>query len=300
MFLPSKTHPPISYGVSSEEYHAIDADIPRGEASKTMSRSELAEFAPCPRKWKYGATKKATGSMEWGSLIDCLVLTPDRFAKDYSIHPDHYPSGKGEDAKPWNLNANFCRAFHDKEAGAGRRVISSGELEQARIAANRLHEDKRISEILGCSKRQVLVRVDWHDEETGVVVPFKCLVDIVPDPKSEYGDTLCDLKTARSAKYEDWVRAIFKDRLHFQSAVYIDAFNAASGLNYESFGHLISENEYPFEPVYMPMGDEFIKLGRLCYQYDMRDYCKAIKTGFFRGYQSKITEPEPWMMTLTP
>jgi hypothetical protein len=62
-----------------------------------MSRSELVEFYECPAKWILGPHgDDSTPSMDFGSLVDCLVTQPERFDDLFAVCPETYTNKKGE------------------------------------------------------------------------------------------------------------------------------------------------------------------------------------------------------------
>lgn len=301
MFLPSKTLPPFTANVKPSDYHALKGGCERGNAAYVMSRSDLVDFSKCPSKWRVGILKKSTQAMDFGSLVDCLVLDPSRFAKDYVIEPDVYQPEGSATSKPWSNNALVCQRWNEEQKVARREIVDLGTLEKARACANRIHGNHRIADILAHSQKQVMFCVEWHDDETGVVVPFVCLIDILPEfgvvsKTPDLGRSIYDLKTARDAEYSAWVKAVFSDKLYFQAGCYTLAANAVTGLKYDMFGHAIAENTPPYEPTARLITQEWLSAGVSAFEYEMRRYCKAVKTGFFEGYDNKWVEPEPWMI----
>jgi len=319
MFKPSTTRQPVIFDADPTTYHLAQSDA-RGTVGYTMSRGELRKFAACPQKWLRGSKVKQSGAMAWGSLVDTLVLTPDKLMAAYTIEPAEYettgmecPScGSVTDSKkcrkckrdrveitmlkPWSNNSDTCAEWLEARRSEGKTPISSDLLEQARIANDRLMEDAEIRSILDGSRKQVAVYVDWHDKETGLIIPFKCLLDIVPTPESDHGDTIYDLKTTDDASGIKWPKTVFNHGLHYQSAVYLDAYNAASGLNYRNFGHVIQESEPPYEPTHRLLAQEFLDLGRSQYQANLSFYCWCIANNKFPGYDTAICELESWMI----
>ena len=73
--------PAITHGVNPTDYRKIGEEFARGDVRRTMNVSQLREFSRCPHRWKVGGEieKEETTSLEWGSLLDCIVTTPDRF-----------------------------------------------------------------------------------------------------------------------------------------------------------------------------------------------------------------------------
>lgn len=288
-------------GTDPTIYHLHGESFKRGDPMKVMSRSELKKFAQCPRRWLIGTEEDSSDALDFGALVDCIALTPERFEQVYTICPTHYTAvGKKKDdqpeQKPWNWNANYCKEWREQEEAAGKIVVKSEHSSDAWTAVKRLTQEQHIADFLKASRRQVWVNVEWHDEETGLVVPVKCLLDLVPDPKSEFGDTLADLKTTCNASYRAWCKQVFNESWHTQAALYLDAYNIATGLKYRNFEHIISESFAPYEPTHRMLSSEFLQLGRHDYQEQLKDYCRCLKTGNFRGYDCAIAEPESWML----
>lgn len=300
---------PIS--VLQLEYHRY-GQKDRGEKDRVMSRSDLVKFAKCPRKWLRGEPEEETDSLEFGALLDCLALTPDRYEASYSVYPETYlatPKKKGEEPteKPWTLQSNTCKAWRDAEQAKGKVCVPAKVASEAWKAVARLWQDSLIESFVKASARQTMVCVDWHDPETGIVVPLKCLLDLVPDRKSDFGTMLGDLKTARNASKGAWGRVVDAEGYDVQAALYMDAWNAATGEKRDTFAHIIVENQPPYETARRILSDEFINKGRVQYQNALMDYCQCLKSGDFPGYDDHprnrtldgwtVIEPELWQLT---
>lgn len=279
----------------------------RGEPAYVMSRSDLMEFAVCPSRWINGGhVEEETTSTEWGSLVDCLVTDSARFDERFAIKPEKYPvldkSGKptGEE-KPWNGNSTWCKEW--MAAQSGRCCISTQERENASAAAKRAAQP-----LLGFDCQfQVFATADFQDEDTGLVVPLKVLIDIVPS--DELSKSLIDLKTAKNGDPRKWNRVCFERDYHVQSALQLDVFNAASGQSRDEFYHIVQENFSPYE-VSMPFIDpSFVSLGRQKYLLALQVYAQCLKSGHWATYDQMqrenhnghpIVSPEAWMVEEGP
>lgn len=306
---PSSTLPPVIYGRRPADYH--DArEHRRGDPKKVMSRSELGLFHRCPSKWIQGFKEESTDATDWGDLIDCLFLTPDLFESTYAIAPETYPAEpkkKGEPAedKPWNWNATFCKAWRAEQESAGKTVIKSSEASAGHLAVSRLKADSLFADLLAASKTQVQINVEYEDPQTGIVVPIKCLLDLLPDPSSKFGNTIADLKTTVDAEPATWVKHVYKYGLMNQSALYLDATNAATGLDYVQFGHLVQESHPPYETSRRLMDAEYIQIGRATYMQQLVEYCWCLKNNTWPSYDDwkgdlttdgwRIVKPKEWM-----
>lgn len=285
----------VSYGRTASDYHAIGANVKPGDPCFTMSRSQLERFAECPSKWIKSPAFKETSAMEFGSLVDCLVTTPQDFTKLYSIYPDTYEDDKGKQ-KPWSLNANVCKEWRDTREAESKTCIKLTTFEEATKAHDRLIQDDEIGQIIRASKMQVQLKVIWHDEATKIDVQVKAMIDLLPDPSSKFGDAVYDLKVVADANPMKWDRYVFNQGLHYQAVMYLDMVNAATGLKYINFANIAVESSAPYEPTVQTLSEEFLAMGRIAYQSDMARYCWCLKTGKWPSYPRGIVEPSAWML----
>lgn len=300
---------PVVLGYKTIDYHAPQKAKP-GTREFWMSRTELVRFGKCPSKYLAGATDEAldeetSAAMHFGDLFDVCVLTPHLFEKRFAVCPETYVAkGKRKDDpeedKPWNRNATYCKeweAFHEAE---GFTCVKPGKAAEAWLASRRHLSDEHIAEFHAVSDKQVLVQVEWQDEETGLCIPFRAMLDLVPKPDSKFGDTLADTKTTRDARYQKWQRQVYSDGLHIQGSIYLDAINAALGTEYRCFEHHITENTFPFETTHRMLSDSFIKganSGQEIYQSYMREYCRVVAGEKPRGLGEQTVEMEAYMVS---
>ncbi len=302
-FRPATTLPLVTYGVRSADYHRL-GDKPRGHREFIMSRSSLMLFAKNPQGWRDGKEVKETDATAWGSLIDCMVLTPDQTASQYIVSPETYLAEDGK-PKPWNLNAKVCKAWEAEQCAKGLSSLKVDTFEEARIAVAKLQRDKRVGAVLANCSTQVQVCVEYADPETGIVVPLKLLIDIVP----KQDRSLLDFKTARSADPRDWRKAVFEREYHVQSAMYLDGYNAATGEKRDTFRHIVQENSCPYAVARRTMSDEYLQLGRAAYRNALLLYCQCLAADSWPGYDDlddglngdvidgwRTVEPMPWMV----
>jgi hypothetical protein len=308
---PFKNAKVLSSDTDPKIYRRTGYDIPRGRADFIMSRSELVRFRSCPQKWLRGAKDEddSTDSTEFGELFDCIVLQGDRFFQLFTIAPETYKDAKTGEEKPWTYQAKVCKEFRAKEEGAGKTVIKADVNGTAHAAAKRLFEDPISSEFLQCCRRSVMIMAEYHDKATGVIVPIKACLDLVPDKDHKiYGRCLADLKTARSATERMWSNAIVDHSYHVQASMYEALYVAATGEDRNTFLHLVVENKHPWEPCRSFVTTEFMEIGQSVYLGALRDYCRCIQTGHWPSYNHegnswptlpgwKKTEPPKWLMS---
>jgi hypothetical protein len=289
----------------------------RGQAGYVMSRTDLVEFDFCPARWKNGYRDEGSSFTEWGQLMDCLVLTPDEFTSRVAVCPSKYMGSKGEE-KPWTFQSPSCRKWREIFEAMGKQVVTSEKAEQADKATEILREDEDILFMLENSLHQVFVTAEYRDAETGIVVPVKALIDIVPTPQrlgidyatnSAFRDSLADFKTCSNAHPRSWAKHVFDYDLHTQAALYLDLYNAATGEQRDEFRHILQESFKPWQIGKRILSNEFVSLGRSKYQRILKSYCQCLKSNNWPGYDEpgshdvvidgwKVTEPIDWMLMI--
>lgn len=289
----------VGAGIDPNAYHR--QEVPRGDKSYVMSRGDLMEFARCPRRWLKGYQSDGSTSTEHGTLIDGMVLDAAKFVERFKVTPETYTDAKTGEQKPWNWNANVCKAWREEANGA--TVVKHDHFVRAKEAVSVLRSNPVIVQLLDQSQHQVMVVAEWHDKATGLVVPIKRLIDIVPNQQSGFSKSLWDLKTAASAATHPWKRSVFEHGYHVQAAMDLDAYTAATGEDRIDYRHIVQENYEPWETDMCLLSAEFVELGRMQYVSALVNYCKCLASGEWPGYEAqtviegcRLIEPDAFMV----
>ncbi len=301
-------------------------DCKRGEPEMVMGRGQLMEFKHCPKRWLDGYEGEATKSTEWGDLMDCLMITPDQFKNRYAVQPATYMHNvmecpvchsKTDSAtckkckvqrlpkmvsKDWNSNSEYCSEWESSQTG--KTIVKHKLFQPACDAVKVLQGDEEIKSLVECSQRQVMATASYSDEETGIIVPLKILVDLLPDKDSEWGNSIIDLKTVDCAAMRVWRGKMFKWNYDAQAALYLDVWEKCTGEDRQDFRHIVQESFSPYQTQLRLTSAEFLEIGRDKYMKALRLYCQCLKTNVWPGYDSdcreingwQLTEPEPWMV----
>ncbi len=266
----------------------------RGDKEFIMSRSQLVDFAECPSRWLAGgAVREESKSMAFGSVLDCLATTPDELLSKFAVTPELYPAtpkkkGDEPEMKEWTSRANYCKEWEAEREAQGLTVVSAELMEDAKKAFAALHENQPIASLIECSAKQVLIVADWKDDDTGLIIPFAALLDLVPDKTSPtWGKALADIKTARNGNPANWARVCDDSGYDVQAALYFDLHFSATGEDRTDFIHVVQENTFPFHVVSPPpaMSAEFLDWGRMKYRKALQLYCRCISTGVWPSYE---------------
>ena len=111
----------VGENVDQRVYHAL-TQSKRGESDFRMSASELKEFLDCPKEWVAGIEDEGTRSTDFGNAVDCLLLTPDQWSKNFFVTPLTYPDKKTGEPKAWTRKSDYCKEY-EAENGAGKQIL---------------------------------------------------------------------------------------------------------------------------------------------------------------------------------
>lgn len=300
----------VSVGTTPSVY--AEEKEQRGSPRFAVRGHVLSEILRNPRRWRNGYESPESRSKEFGEVYDCLTLSPIQWPKRFVVKPETYPAPKthekvkkGEikagDPLPWNGNSQACKVW--EKAFAGKQIVSADLNRKVHAALKVLESDEKASDLLKSGVTQVWISADCNDRATGLTVPVKALIDLVPMADHPlYGEWLVDLKTATSAAPGRFCRDVYAYNYDLQAAWYLDLYNAATGENRCDFCHIVQENFPPYELRVPILGRRFIERGRLRYQAAIELYCRCLCSGHWPGYdrsdtQWPITEPEEWMLS---
>lgn len=284
----------------------------RGSTSYTVRSHTLSEICRNPRRWLAGYESPESETKRWGKLFDCLALTPEQWPARYVVKPETYPAPKDHEKVksgaieegsplPWNGNAKVCQEWEKLQIG--KTIVSNDLNRDVHGGLKRLAADERISELMDCCERQVWVQGFYADPTTGLKVPIKSLIDLVPDTAHPvYGTFLGDLKTTRNASPRSFARDCYKYGYHIQAALYTDLLNAATGQDRSQFLHVVVESYAPYECRMPILSDSFLQIGRATYLNALALYCRCLASGRWPGYDHEewpVTTPEVWMTDLS-
>src|SRR5579863_1384888 len=273
-----------------------------------MSPSALKEFAKCPSRWLAGYESPDSDAKRYGSMLDCILLTPERFEKAYAVLPADAPrkptkaQTSAKKPSPESIAAiNWWTQFVVQHPGA--EIIDSEEHAALTVAVHRLRSDEVIASYLDDSDKQVLVMAEWKDEPTGLTIPVRCLLDLVPRTGTEFEKTAGDVKTVTSAAINAFQCKVFDLSWHVQGAFDLDMLAAATGEDRNSWVWIVQENYAPWQTGKRLMSQAFLELGRSAYRKQLGLYCECLKRNRWFGYDDHdeaiqnwtLVYPSPWM-----
>lgn len=277
----------------------------RGSRDFVVSNSMLGDFAPNPCRWINGYKKDQSKAKLWGSLLDTKTLQPEKLTQFFVTRPEFYPDSKTGEPKKWAPQATYCREWKAEQEANHVEPITKKLDEESNKAVARLFADERIAEVIHSSQKQVYVIGEYHDRETGLVIPVKSLLDLVPAASHpKHGRRLFDLKSGRNGSHKAWRKQVYNFGWHRQAAFHWDLYVAATKEDRADFRHVISENMPPYEPGRRTLSLEFVEKGRMAVLRALSLYAKCLKENRWPSYDDvpnqfdgwPLCEPEPWMV----
>lgn len=298
----------VAHSVPPEQYQAEEAQ--RGSPDLVVRSHVLTEILRNAQRWYKGYVSPESKSKEFGNVFDCLLLTPQQWTRRFAVLPVDAPKkptkAQLNAANPSPKTLEDIRWWDEWTRNNPGELVSQDLNGRVHAAVNRIREDKLIADLLDSSKKSVMLVAEWQDKQSGLTVPVKALLDIVPRADHPiFGNSLWDLKTCRNASPRAFQRDAQTYGYAIQAALYRDLWNAASGEARTDFGHVVIENYPPYEFRTPPplMTQRFIDHGRLLYQKAFGIYCGALASGEWPSYDRRngdwpLTDCDDWFLAV--
>lgn len=183
-------------GIPILDYHA-DNSVSNSGLSM-LSKKTPQHF----RRYQDGKIKRKTKSLTFGTDLHCLVLEPDVFLKTYAIGPDV------------RKNANAWKDFAANNSD--KKLLKQSEYDHLLGLESQINESCAAVKWYFSLPGECEVSYFWTDTVTGL--KCRCRADRVVD-MGEY-IIVADLKSARDASYNGFLRAISDNGYYRQDAFY--------------------------------------------------------------------------------
>jgi hypothetical protein len=249
----------ISHPIDFAEYRSDDitpADTLATATGKACSKSLITAFIEDPARWKATPKRGKTAAMKGGSLLDCLLTTPELIEDQYVISP--YAEFRTNEAKAWR----------DSQTAT---VITKSEMDAAEAQSYAIYAKPEAYALMRDAKMQVGFR-----HKTRHVFDSKGLIDVVPqDP-----DTLVDLKTCQPSALESHralQRHIFEWGYHIQAGAYAEGYSIASGEERTRFKFIFVANKPPYTVAVVELPLAAILYGAQLYTQGMAKLAECLE-----------------------
>jgi len=283
-------------------------DIPEHiyHRSPGISKHALDEVAESPLLYK---TKKdhpepSTPAMRIGSATHAYVLETDRFTDEFAIEPAGAPkkptSAQLNAPKPTEkalISINYWKKWNDENAG--KFVISNkpgddpfwkpGEWQTIQNIHDAVRAHPIASILLDPSQGWAERSAYWMDREFSRLC--RCRVDFF----NEAHGLAIDFKTAESAGYSDFIRAVSQYRYHVQAESYTAGLKAC-GVPVKAFVFVVVEKKPPYQIGIYTLDAKARHIGHAMWRQAMRTFDECKKTDEWPAFPPEVRELElpPW------
>ena len=262
--------PGIYQNLPFNDYLKIDA----------FSSSMIGPILRSPKHLQqYLADGVTSSQITTGSLVDCLLLEPDKFAEYFQMTPEYYVNAK-KDQKPWDLRSSTCREMKKQIEATGRELVSVQDMDVANKIKDEILAHKTARELLIDAQTQV--SMVWEDPETGILC--KGRIDI----KNE--DSIGDLKTTFDASPGAFSRHVYKFNYHCQAALYIAGWAALNAGEMLPYNFIVGETNPPYTAATYVLGEDSLMAGEYVYKEALKRYQDYKESDVVLGY-SEFLEP---------
>ena len=272
--------------VNPKEYHKWKGMLAEALDVPVTSKSDLSDFAACPLRYRYNkenGVKKCSDALRLGSLVDCLVLTPELFTQEYLCEPKRVAITK--DGKPHAKGWQDPKQKEEWEAAEakGITVLTPEELAKAKVIAQRASEHLAERGLILGQTFQSQVAM-WVCLRSVGGVPLACpvvvtgMMDILPLG----GSSIWDLKTT-SMPVENELKVMYTlEDFHYgvQAALYTDMYNLCTDEQRDEFSFLFTATgELPVMSREVTMQTEALEFYRAMYERWLVAFALAHATG---------------------
>ena len=241
----------VKYNLGREYYK--DGATPQN-LEGYVSKSMLFDFVKSPYKWLHGKKRESTPAMNFGRLVHAIALTPENM-DEFVVSP--FDNFRTKEAQNWKAEA----------IEIGMTIVSDEDFDKAHEMAKEF-----LSGAISPCVTEAAVYSQIGD------VKLKGMIDLVPSSSN----CLIDLKTTSSIDGIDGLtRTIISRGYHWQAALYLDLWNAASGENRNEFLFCFVETSSPHESAWVNLDDSLIQIGRNGYMQALSKWTQCLKTNQF-------------------
>lgn len=264
---------------SNEDYHG-NKDYIGSSSVKLYKKSPL----------HYITNKvESTPALEFGTLYHTYILEPDKFKDEYFIFDDsticeELTSGAFMDDKGKQIFAKSPRSTkiykewysNQMTIAGGKKTISIEEFEMIKKMKDALFSHPYARYLLtgGVSE------LSHYTELNGVKVKIR------PDHMFRKKKICVDLKTAKSAKHDEFPKNAYDLGYHISASMYSDVLEQiyTPGEPW-TFFFVVQEKTFPYAFNIFKSSPQFMSIGQYEYEILLEQHKYCLENNDYRGYQ---------------
>jgi len=252
-------------------YHSISFGI---------SKSGLDKIALSPAHYRFGEKTERSRAMVIGAAIHCALLQPDLYESEYMrLHGVTVRTASEYKAacKEYSLGPDYILTGPESDHIAGMQACVLADPNAKRLLTGDGYREASL--FVRDPVTQVVVRVRFDFVPTDLTLP------------------IVDLKKTRDCRPEKFMRHIHEYRYHVQAALYLDAWNWATG-EHRMWCNLAVEETLPHAMKPYLMGPESLILGRKLYRENLNAFAECDRTNTWPCYDTtpELIEVPDWVL----
>lgn len=250
--------------------------------TRPLSYSSLKAFLKSPKHYVHyiSTQKSATPSMEFGSLVDCLLLTPDKFEDKYYVVEKVDRRTKEGKAKAEEFDLLDAK-FHE-ENGYSKKRINEEQLAEAKQIVFNVNQDENARDLLNLVT-QTQTKIEYVDTETGL--PYVGYIDALGEKDGK--PIIVELKTCQDASEHEFSRDAFYLHYYLQCAGYLEGIARKKGI-FPDFYYLVVETNAPYGVNVIKAPSDYIQYGKEKLRGLFDDFKFCLDNNFFdKSYSFK-------------
>lgn len=256
-----------------------------------LSQSSLKTLGfKSPLHYKHALTNpfEPTGATEFGSLLHCNVLQPEKLMQGIIRTPGCERRSKVDKAT-WEA---FGKTVGDKimvTPGEGA-VVTQHSVTGKWTTHHEMTMDLSDTMKFAVYSNKIAMRalekggsemsLYSEDDETGILK--RCRIDRLPE-----GNAIVDIKTTEDGSPKGFAKAVANYGYHIQGAWYIDICNEL-GMEKENFVIVALEKKPPYAVSVYILSEAALNYGRKLYREWLRTLADCLEKDEWPGYQEKF------------
>lgn len=256
--------------LSNNDYHALDkywsSTHLKALHKKSPRHFQFKQFEE-PKEEK----KKKSDEMILGSVVHCMTLTPQDFAKEFFMMPE------------LNLRTNDGKAERDKiiSENSGKDPVSQEVFDKAMLMTDSVLKNNKAMELLGVGRKEAAYF--WECPFSGL--NFKAKLD---QSSSQH---FCELKTAHDASPAHYAKQLFDLNYDLSLVHYREALRIIMGVEVPAY-FIVVESEAPYVSQVYKVGEETWQTGHAKWLKAVTQLEQGLKNKTWPGYFTQEEVPE--------
>lgn len=271
--------------IATETARVIEEPAEVYHARTEISRGDLFDFLESRRGF-HGSKivgniprKRATKTMDFGTLCHGALLEPHTFDNRYAVIPDSLLSGENR-----SISSKDAKAWRDEQVAAGKIVLKEDDLPEIQAVA------KGVMEECGAwlsAAGHIEKTIIWQHPATGIAC--RCKPDWIRFTKNKTAIGF-DLKTTNSIEPHAFRNKVESLGYWLQVAHYSEGIEIATGRPVEEFIFVAALNKSPFRARTFNLDAESVAAAKEARERILSDLAHCFTTGDWS---------EPWERTIT-